>query len=74
MSDKLKKTLLGALVAIALAIAVSYGLISQQTADTIQDKTNQTLSDGQPAPPAAPSQSAPPAPAPQNPDPAAKPQ
>lgn len=62
MSDKLKKTLIGALVAVALAVAVSYGLISQQTADKLQAETNQALSDDKSAPP-APQQSAPPAPA-----------
>ncbi|WP_183505976.1 hypothetical protein [Methylobacterium brachythecii] len=74
MSDKLKKALIGALVAVALAVAVSYGLISQQTADKIQTETNQTLSQDQsPAPqqmPPAPQNPAAPAPAAPNPAPA----
>ncbi|CAO4150228.1 Dynamin [Methylorubrum thiocyanatum] len=48
MPDKLKRTLLGAVIAVALAAAVSYGLISQQTADKIQTEANQTLDEGQP--------------------------
>lgn len=48
MPDKLKRTLLGAVIAVALAAAVSYGLISQQTADKIQTEANQTLNEGQP--------------------------
>ena len=47
MQSKLTKTIIGAVIAIALAIAVSYGLINQQTADQIQNKANQTLSDDQ---------------------------
>lgn len=47
MSPKLTKTIIGAVVAVALAAAVSYGLISQQTADQIQTQANQTLQDGQ---------------------------
>ena len=62
MQSKLTKTILGAVIAIALAIAVSYGLIGQQTADEIQSKANQTLSTDQAAPSAAPQQ---PTPAPQ---------
>lgn len=64
MSDKLVKTVVGALVAVGLAIAVSYGLISQQTADQVQNQANQTLSDDKTAQPPAPQQ---PAPTPQNP-------
>ncbi len=83
MPDKLKRTLLGAVIAVALAAAVSYGLISQQTADKIQTEANQTLNEGQPGTqpqqPPAPSpeaqnrgnpQPAPSEPAPQNPAPA----
>ena len=81
MQSKLTKTIIGAVIAIALAIAVSYGLINQQTADQLQIKANQTLSDDQAAPPTAPQQPAPqspPAPtqpgsAPQNPAPASRP-
>lgn len=84
MPPKLTKTIIGAIVAIALAAAVSYGLISQQTADQIQTKANQTLqtdqgSTGQTSsqPPAPPSNSIPQAPgqpgaSPQPPAPAPK--
>ena len=37
------KMLLGAVVAAALAFAVYYGLIGQQTANNIQGQANQTL-------------------------------
>lgn len=67
MTDKLKRTILGAVIAIALAVAVSYGLISQQTADGLQTKADQTLSEGQAAPPQTPPQPAPTGSAPQNP-------
>jgi|GEM_PF-778043 len=70
MPPKLTKTIIGAVVAIALAAAVSYGLISQQTADQIQTQANQTLQNDQgsagPAssqPPAPPSNAVPQAPA-----------
>ena len=84
MSPKLTKTIIGAVIAIALAAAVSYGLISQQTADQIQTKANQTLQNdqgslgpGQSQPPAPPSNSIPQAPgqpgaSPQPPAPAPK--
>ncbi|MCJ2103092.1 hypothetical protein [Methylobacterium sp. E-046] len=84
MSPKLTKTIIGAVVAIALAAAVSYGLVSQQTADQIQSKANQTLQNdqgslgpGQSQPPVAPSNSIPQAPgqpgaSPQPPAPAPK--
>ncbi|WP_027173420.1 hypothetical protein [Methylobacterium sp. 10] len=65
MQSKLTKTIIGAVIAVALAAAVSYGLINQQTADQLQTKANQTLSDDQAAPGTAPQQ---PAPAPQNPN------
>jgi hypothetical protein len=39
MSPKLTKTIIGVVIAIALAAAVSYGLISQQTADQLQTKS-----------------------------------
>ena len=48
------KMLIGAVIAAALAFAVYYGLISQQSASTIQTQANQTLgtapSTQQPAP------------------------
>ena len=40
------KTLIGAVVAAALAIAVYYGLIGQQQAASIQNQANQTLGTG----------------------------
>ena len=40
------KTLIGAIIAAALAIAVYYGVIGQQQANTIQTQTNQTLGTG----------------------------
>ncbi len=49
MSPKLTKTIIGAVLAVALAAAVSYGLISQQTADQIQTQANQSLGTGQPS-------------------------
>ncbi|CAA2144441.1 hypothetical protein [Methylobacterium bullatum] len=64
MQSKLTKTIIGAVIAVALAAAVSYGLINQQTADQLQTKANQTLSDDQAAPGTAPQQ---PSPAPQSP-------
>lgn len=50
MSNKLVKAVIGAIVGVALAAAVSYGLINQQTADQIQTQANQTLSDDRSAP------------------------
>lgn len=66
MQSKLTKTIIGAVIAVALAAAVSYGLINQQTADQLQTKANQTFSDDQAAPGTAPQQ---PSPAPQSPAP-----
>lgn len=65
MQSKLTKTIIGAVIAVALAAAVSYGLINQQTADQLQTKANQTLSDDKAAPDTAPRQ---PAPVPQGPN------
>ena len=59
MPPKLTKTIIGAVIAVALAAAVSYGLISQQTADKIQAQANQSLQDDQ-APPAPGRQPPPP--------------
>ena len=53
------KMLLGAVVAAALAFAVYYGLIGQQTANSIQGQANQTLG-------ASPSQQQAAPPVPQN--------
>lgn len=62
MPPKLTKTIIGAVIAIALAAAVSYGLMSQQTADKIQAQTNQTLQNDQ----SSPSSGQQPPPPPQN--------
>ena len=60
MPPKLTKAIIGAVIAVALAAAVSYGLISQQTSDSIQTRANQTLQNDQAAP--APGQKPPPPP------------
>ncbi|GJD35383.1 hypothetical protein [Methylobacterium aerolatum] len=49
MPPRLMKTIIGAVIAVALAAAVSYGLISQQTADQIQTQANQSLATDQPS-------------------------
>ena len=59
MPPKLTKTIIGAIIAVALAAAVSYGVISQQTADQIQTKANQALQTDQAAPAPAPQQTQP---------------
>lgn len=59
MTDKLKRTILGAVIAIALAVAVSYGLITQQTADGLQNKANQAIAEDQGVQPQTPQQQAP---------------
>lgn len=68
-ANPLAKRVLGAVVALALAAAVYYGLISQQTANTVQTQADQTLNGApaQPAPPQAPApqSTSPQAPAPQ---------
>ena len=43
MTPQNSKMLIGAVVAAALAFAVYYGLIGQQTANSIQTQANQTL-------------------------------
>lgn len=70
MQSRLTKTIIGAVIAIALAVAVSYGYINQQTADQIQTQANQTLQDGQAVPPSSTQR---PVPAPQGPGPSAAP-
>lgn len=54
MTPQNSKMLIGAVVAAALAFAVYYGLIGQQTANSIQSQVNQTLNTApalqQPAP------------------------
>ncbi|MCJ2058147.1 hypothetical protein MKL09_16475 [Methylobacterium sp. J-048] len=62
MPPKLTKTIIGAVIAVALAAAVSYGVISQQTADEIQTKANQSLQTDQAAPNPAPQDPSPQAP------------
>lgn len=62
------KKLIGAVIAAVLAIAVYYGAISQQSANSIQNQTNQSLGTSpapQDAPPAPQNPTAPAAPAPQ---------
>ena len=61
MSPKLTRTIIGAVIAVALAAAVSYGFISQQTADQIQTKANQSLQ-SDPAQPGSPPQQTQPGP------------
>ena len=69
MPPKLMKTIIGAVVAVALAAAVSYGVISQQTADQIQTKANEALQTDQTAPaPQQQTQQAPQTPGPQTPN------
>ena len=46
MQNSNSKMLIGAVVAAALAIAVYYGLIGQQQANSIQTQANQTLGTG----------------------------
>ena len=46
MMPQNSKMLIGALVAAALAIAVFYGVIGQQTATNIQTQTDSTLGTG----------------------------
>ncbi len=67
MPDKLKRTIIGAVIAVALAAAVSYGLISQQTADKIEAEANQTLQTDPGTAAPTPQQPAPRNPAPQDP-------
>lgn len=45
MPKKLKTGLVAAAIAIVVAIAVSYGLISQETGDEIRTQTDRTLND-----------------------------
>ncbi|WP_211341012.1 hypothetical protein [Paracoccus methylarcula] len=53
MSKKLKTAIVGAVIALVVGFAASYGLINQQTADRIKDKTDEILAEEettQPAP------------------------
>ncbi|TWG95493.1 hypothetical protein L598_000300000970 [Mesorhizobium sp. J18] len=43
MPKKLKTAIVGAVIALVVGFAVSYGLISQQTADEIKSKTDEAL-------------------------------
>ncbi|MFD1703654.1 hypothetical protein ACFSCV_11645 [Methylopila henanensis] len=64
MLDKQKKVIVGALIAVVLAIAAYFGLVSQDTSDRIKTKTDEILSEDRPAQPS-------PAPSPAEPSPAA---
>lgn len=59
MSKKLKSAIIAALVALIAGFAVSYGLISQQTADEIKAKTEEILTDEEAAQPAPDTQPTP---------------
>lgn len=83
MSKKLKAAIVAAAIALVVGFAVSYGLISPQTAEEIKAKTEEVLTNeepAQPAPeslpaePAPPTESTPIEPAPQAPLPPAEPQ
>ena len=86
MSKKLKAAIVAAAIALVVGFAVSYGLISPQTAEEIKAKTEEVLTNEEPAQPAPESPPAPPAeptppteptptePAPQAPLPPAEPQ
>lgn len=75
MSKKLKAAIVAAAIALVVGFAVSYGLISPQTAEEIKAKTEEVLTDeeaAQPAPdtqPAPPAETAPTEPTPQAPSP-----
>lgn len=78
MSKKLKAAIVAAAIALVVGFAVSYGLISPQTAEEIKAKTEEVLTNEQPAQPApesppaepaAPTEPAPTEPAPQAPSP-----
>lgn len=65
MSRNLKTAIIGIIVALAVGLAVNYGLISQQTADEIKAKTDEVLTNEQTPQPSEPTVSTQqPAPAP----------
>jgi len=78
MQEGMKKTLVGALIAAALAIAGYYGLVDQQTSDKIKATADELLTEKPrenvppPQNPTPPSQQ--PVPSPQSPAPASSPQ
>ncbi|MCG7504544.1 hypothetical protein [Mesorhizobium retamae] len=59
MSRNLKTAIVGIIVALAVGLAVNYGLISQQTADEIKAKTDEVLTNEQTAQPGEPTAPAP---------------
>jgi len=59
MPKKLKTAIVGAVIALVVGFAVSYGLISQQTADEIKAKTDEVLTQEEAAQPAPDAPSAP---------------
>lgn len=61
MSKKLKAAIVAAAIALVVGFAVSYGLISPQTAEEIKAKTEEVLTNEQPAQPAPESPPAEPA-------------
>jgi hypothetical protein len=70
MSKKLKAAIVAAAIALVVGFAVSYGLISPQTAEEIKAKTQEVLTDEEAAQPAPDTQPAPPTePAPAEPAP-----
>lgn len=73
MSRNLKTAIVGIIVALAVGLAVNYGLISQQTADEIKAKTDEVLTNEQTAQPGEPTAPAPQT-APQAPEPQQEPQ
>ena len=54
MSKNLKTAIIGIIVALVVGLAVNYGFISQQTADEIKAKTDEVLTNEQPAQPSEP--------------------
>ena len=62
MSKKLKAAIVAAAIALVVGFAVSYGLISPQTAEEIKAKTEEVLTNEEPAQPAPESPPAEPAP------------
>ncbi|RMC32377.1 hypothetical protein [Paracoccus alkanivorans] len=60
MSKKLKTAIVGAAIALIVGFAVSYDLISQETADQIKTKTDEILTEEETSRPASETSSAPP--------------
>ena len=76
MSRNLKTAIVGIIVALVVGLAVNYGFISQQTADEIKAKTDEVLTNEQPAQPSEPTtqQTAPQAPSAPSAEPAQAPE